>query len=150
MRHLFNSRVEVLRLAGEMRHGSPRMEWSQIHAIVDPFLGRPGEMMCRIDLGFQRIGKDAPMPVAAGRAPDRIGVMCFTATNLLLAGDRVRCIAGPVHGTFEIRTIPDPAIGFSAMHHMEVQVVEVAQSVVGKFPGASPDTIVIDDPDDTP
>lgn len=150
MRHLFNSRVEVLRLSGSMEHGTPRMEWKQIPSMVDPIFGRPGEMMCRIDLGFQRIGKDAPMPVAAGRAPDRIGVMCCSNTNLLLAGDRVRCVAGPITGVFEIRAIPDPAVGFSAMHHMEVQVVEVAQSTVGKFPGATPDTIVITDPDDTP
>jgi hypothetical protein len=150
MRHLFNSRVEVLRLSGSMEHGTPRMEWRQIPAIVDRFLGKPGEMMCRIDLGFQRLGKDTPMPVAAGRAPDRIGVMCFSNTNLLLAGDRVRCVAGPIQGTFEIRAIPDPAVGFSLQHHVEVQVVEVAQNVVGRFPGATPDTIVIPDPDDTP
>ncbi len=140
MRYLFNSRVEVYRLAGPLINGAPRTGWDKIADRPDSVLGVPGELMCRIDLTFQRPGKDAPMPIVAGRAPDRVGVMYLSITPHLKAGDRVRAIAGPVTGTFEIRQIPDPAIGFTAAHHLEVQVVEVAQSVARTgFPGATPE-----------
>lgn len=136
MRHLFNQRVEVLRLAAVMTNGTPVLSWSKVTTILDPALGVPGELLCRLDLNFVRPGKDQPMPVTAGRAPDRIGVLFCGATDKILAGDRIRCLSGPVSGTFEIRTIPDQAIDFAAAHHIEVQVVEISQSLAGVFPGA--------------
>lgn len=139
MRHLFNSRVEVLRLAGAVTFGTPTFQWNKVDAVIDPLLGAPGELMCRLDLNFQRLGRDQPMPATAGRAPDRLGVMFFDVTDQLKAGDRVRCLTGPVTGTFEIRQVPDPAVDYSTAHHLEVQVVEVAQALVGVFPGAQPE-----------
>lgn len=142
MRHLYNSRVEVRRLAGGILHGTPTaLRWDKITEVPDPVLGVPGEMMCRLDMTFQRPGKDVPMPVVAGRAPDRLGVMFFDVTDVLKAGDRVHTLTGPVTGVFEIRATPDPASGFGPIaHHMEVQVVEVAQAVAAAaFPGATPE-----------
>lgn len=129
MRWLFNSRVEVLRLGISMDDdGTPSQSWEKLQAIVDPSLGVPGEMMCRMDLIFQRPGKDQPMPIVAGRAPDRVGVMFFDVTDEIRSGDRFRCLSGPVSGTFEMRVQADPAQDFTATaHHMEVQIVEVAQ-----------------------
>lgn len=129
MRHLFHTRAEVLRLSQEFHDGAPTMSWDKVSTIVDPLLGEPGELMCRLDLNFVRPGKDQPMPVVAGRAPDRVGLMFFDATAEVLAGDRIRAISGPIAGTFEIRAAPDPAAGFSQAHHHEVQVIEVTRSL---------------------
>jgi hypothetical protein len=128
MRWLYNSRVEIVRLNLDMVKGVPQQTWQKLDDIVDPFLGVPGEMMCRIDLQYQRPGKDQPMPVVAGRAPDRVGVMFFDATDQILSGDRFRCILGPIQGTWEIKVMPDPAQSYSVAHHMEVQIIEVAQN----------------------
>lgn len=128
MRWLYSSRVEVLRLGMDMdADGIPSQTWDKIPSIVDLYLGVPGELMCRIDLTFQRPGKDQPMPVVAGRAPDRLGVMFFDVTDEIRSGDRFRCISGPISGTFEMRVQADPAQDFGVAHHMEVQIVEVAQ-----------------------
>ncbi len=130
MRHLFNTRAEVLRMTATMSHGSPTVDWNKVDVIIDARLGVSGELMCWLDLNFLRPGKDAPPPVVAGRALDRIGVMFFSATDRLKSGDRIRCLSGPVTGTFEIRNNPDPAISFrTTPHHFEVQIIEVAQSV---------------------
>jgi hypothetical protein len=139
MRHLFATRAEVLRLSGETEDGTPTMSWVKVPSIVDLQLGRPGELLCRLDLSFQRPGKDQPMPVVAGRAPDRVGVMFYSTGCDVLAGDRIRAVTGPITGTFEIRIIPDPAQGFSICHHMEVQIVEVATNTQDTFPGGSLD-----------
>lgn len=128
MRWLYNTRAEILRLTLEMQKGVPQQTWQKIDDIVDPYLGIPGEMMCRIDLQYQRPGKDMPMPVVAGRAPDRVGLMFFDATDQIRSGDRFRCIQGPIQGIFEIRVMPDPAQAYSLAHHMEVQIIEVAQN----------------------
>src|SRR3954447_26495968 len=138
MRHLFNSRVEVLRLSGEMVKGTPDLTWYKIDDVADAAIGTPGELMCRLDLAFIRVGKDTPMPVVAGRAQDREGVAFFDYTDGVKANDRLRCVAGPVVGTFEIRSIPDPAIGFAAVHHMEVHVIEVGQRLARRFPAQNP------------
>lgn len=128
MRHLYHTRVEILRLSLSLdTPGLPTQTWQKLPSIVDTWLGTPGEMMCRIDLSFQRPGKDQPMPIVAGRAPDRVGLMFFDATTEIRSGDRFRCIDGPISGTFEIRVAPDPAADYSSAHHMEVQIVEVAQ-----------------------
>jgi len=138
MRHLYNCRVELLRLSGVLVDGVPTFTWARTDTLPDPVLGIPGELMCRLDLSFVRQGKDQPMPVVAGRAPDRVGVMFFDNTNEVRAGDRIRVLAGPVTGTFEIRAIPDPAVSQLVAHHMEVQIVEVAQPLTGIFPSGEP------------
>lgn len=129
MRHLFPCRVEILRLSGTMKDGVPLLSYNKLDTIVDTRLGLAGEMMCRLDLNFLRPGKDQPAPASTGRAPDRIGVLFFTYDAQIRANDRIRCIDGPVEGTFEIRNTPDPAVGFARRHHCEVQIIEVAQSV---------------------
>lgn len=137
MRHLYQSRMEVLRLSGTLVNGAPVMRYDKVASTVDPKLGATGEIMCRLDLTFIRPGKDQPMPIVAGRAPDRIGVLFYDTGCDVRAGDRLRAVAGPVTGTFEIRTIPDSAVAYGTTHHMEVQVIEVAQSLAGVFPGAN-------------
>lgn len=136
MRHLYATRAEVLRLSGEMVDGSVILSWNKLTTVVDPSLNRPGELMCRIDLAFVRQGKDQPMAVVAGRAPDRTGLLFMDHHTDVRAGDRVRCITGPVEGTFEIKAIPDVAQGFGSAHHLEVQVFEVAKSADLDFPGS--------------
>lgn len=129
MRWLYNSRVEILRLAVAMQNGVATQTWQKIDAIVDYYLAVPGEMMCRLDLIFQRPGKDQPMPLVAGRAPDRVGLMIFDPSDEIRSGDRFHLLEGPVQGTFEIRVMPDPAQALGMLaHHMEVQVIEVAQN----------------------
>jgi hypothetical protein len=128
MRWLMHTRAEIYRLVLDMSDGVPDQSWQKIDSIVDPYLGVPGELMCRIDFGYQRPGKDQPMPVVAGRAPDRVGLMIFSPTDHVLAGDRFKCVAGPIQGTFEIRTNPDVAVAYARAHHMEVQIIEVAQN----------------------
>lgn len=137
MRHLYASRAEVLRLSGVMSNGLPALAWGKIEAVADPALGVEGELLLRLDLQLMRPGKDQPMPVVVGRAPDRIGVAFYDATDVVKAGDRLHMIAGPVTGTFEIRAVPDPAVAMAATHHMEVQVIEVAQTNTGVFPGGA-------------
>lgn len=129
IRHLFPSRVEILRMQAIMANGAPTIDWVKVDDIIGRRGGAPGELMCRLDLNFLRPGKDALPPLVAGRAADRIGVMFTEATDKLAAGDRIRCIDGPVTGTFEIRNNPDPAVAYSRLHHFEVQIIEVAQSV---------------------
>ncbi len=137
LRHLFHTRAEVLRLTAAMDRGIPRLTWLKVATVVDPLLGTTGELLCRLDLNFMRPGRDQPMPIVAGRAPDRIGLMFFDAGNDVRAGDRIRTITGPVAGTFELKASPDPAVAYSYGHHMEVQIVEVAQPQSDAFPGAS-------------
>lgn len=127
LRHLYASRVEVLRLDLDFTDGVATQSWEKLQTIVDPFLGVPGEMLCRLDLSFQRPGKDQPQPIVAGRALDRVGLMFFDPTTEILAGDRFHCLDGPVSGTFEMRVQADPAQDYSSAHHLEVQVIEVAQ-----------------------
>jgi len=141
VRHLFASQVEVLRLGGTMVDGTPQLSWAKVADVIDVLLGVPGELMCRLDLNFLRLGKDQPMAVVAGRAPDRVGVLFCDPTDGLRGGDRVRAVAGPVAGTFELRAIPDIAVGFAAGHHLEVQVVEVTQNLTS-YPSGIPSPVV--------
>jgi hypothetical protein len=114
---------------------------------VDPFFGVPGQMLCRLDLQFTRPGKDVPMPLVAGRAPDRVGLLYFDAvpdTNgrlLVKSGDRIVMVSGPVYGTFQLNQIPEVAQDFIGAHHIETQVVEVSQALeagaLTPFPGTT-------------
>lgn len=135
MRDLYDTRVEVLRRdTVSTEGGSVREAWQKISDVPDAVLGVPGEMLCRLSIGLLRPGKDQPPPLVAGRAPDRVGVLYCDATRNLHAGDRVRCLSGPVTGTFEVRVMPDLDSDFSSIHHLEVQVIETSQQLAGIFP----------------
>lgn len=137
MRPLYDTRVQVLRrVVTSEGAGSARESWPVITDVPDLTWGVPGELWCRLSLRFLRRGKDQPPPLVAGRAPDRIGVLYCDVTPHLLAGDRVRCVEGPTAGTFELRAAPDLSPDLLTIHHLEVQVVEVAQALVGAYPRA--------------
>lgn len=149
MRAFYSSTCQVLRAVSSVAPGGGMTyTWPPVSSVVDPVLNQPGLLQCRIDLTFVRPGKDQPAPLVAGRAPDRIGVCYFDlATDengvpLVLAGDRLSCVSGPIFGTFEIRPIPDVAQGMSGAHHVEVQVVEVSQMLQPgsptPYPGSGP------------
>jgi hypothetical protein len=126
--------------------GGMSVTWSAVTDILDPYQAGPGLMACRLDLQFTRPGKDAPMPLVAGRAPDRVGVLFYdmpadvNGLPLLKAGDRLQMVSGPIAGTFELRQTPEPAQGYAGIHHAENQIVEVSQALqpgsYTPFPGA--------------
>jgi hypothetical protein len=149
MRMHYTSTCQVLRLQPALvAGGGMSMSWDALTAVVDPILDKPGLLQCRLDLTFLRPGKDQPAPIVAGRAPDRVGVCFFdlaTAASgvpLVLAGDRLQCVSGPIFGTFEVRLIPDVAQDLTGAHHVEVQVIEVSQALAAgsptPFPGGPP------------
>lgn len=134
MDHLFNSRVAVYRLDGTATDGILSTSWLPVTGLE--------YVKCRLDIGLLRPGKDQPMPVEAGKAPDRIGVLyCLPAIGIK-AGDRIIAVPNdygllPVEGTFEIKIIPEPTQAFAFIHHIEVQVVEVGNiHTFDNFPGA--------------
>lgn len=149
MRALYNSMVQVTRLTAAMTsQGAASLTWSPVQAVFDLFLNTTSYMMCRLDVQFIRRGVDQPAPIVAGRAPDRVGVLYYDPVAaadgrpLLLAGDRLVCVSGPVLGTWDIRQVPDVAQDFIGAHHVECQVVEVSQATqagsIQPFPGAGP------------
>lgn len=120
MQHLFASTVKVWRFQQVATDGAISGTWAGVSGL--------SAVKCRLDLTFVRQGKDIPVaPQEAGKVPDRMGVMFCSAAVPLAPGDQVQAIAGPVNGIFEVMAVPDVAVGFSAAHHMEVQVREVAQ-----------------------
>lgn len=131
MDHLFASTVRVERTSLSAVDGIAQTSWSIV----------PGgeAVRGRLDLNFLRPGKDiAPAPVA-GRAPDRIGLFFCSSDAPIKAGDRIVAIPNadgtfPVEGTFEIRVIPDLAMGYSMPHHMEIQILETNQQVDDRWP----------------
>lgn len=130
IRSLYATHAEVLRLSlSNQTAGSAQSSWVKVTDMVDPLLGIPGELMCRITTSFLRPGKDQPVPIVAGRAPDRVGVLYADLTPFLKAGDRIHCLAGDVYGTFELRVTPDLAPNAMSIGHLEVQVIEVSQSL---------------------
>jgi hypothetical protein len=130
IRSLYATRAEVLRLSlSSPSAGSAQSSWTKVMDMVDPLLGTPGELLCRINTSFLRPGKDQPVPIVAGRAPDRVGVLYADLTPFLKAGDRVHCLEGDVYGTFELRVTPDLAPNVMSIGHLEVQVIEVSQSL---------------------
>jgi hypothetical protein len=149
MRMFYTSTCQVLRQDPQLQGGGGMsLSWLAVTSIVDPVLDEPGLLQCRLDLLFVRPGKDAPAPIVAGRAPDRIGVCYFdlatgsSGAPLVLAGDRLECVAGPIFGTFELRQVPDVGQDMIGAHHIETQVVEVSQQVASgslrPFPGSAP------------
>jgi len=148
-RALYRSVVQVMRLTPAfVPGGSMSVSWGVIPDMVDPYWGVPGQMQCRLDLQFTRPGKDVQMPLVAGRAPDRVGLLFFDLVPddqgrlLIKAGDRIVMVSGPVTGTFQLNQIPEPAQDYIGAHHGETQVVEVSQALepgsLTPFPGAQP------------
>jgi hypothetical protein len=150
MRALYNSLVQVTRLTTTITDfGAGSLSWSPITDVCDKFLNTPGYLMCRIDVQFVRRGVDQPAPIVAGKAPDRTGVLYYdpvvdyaTGVPVILSGDRLVCVSGPIMGTWEVRQIPDVAQDVLGAHHVETQVIEVAQSLQQgsrqPFPGSVP------------
>lgn len=149
LRRLYNSRVQVQRLTPTLQPGGGMsLAWAPLTDMIDVTEGEPGYMWCRLDIGFIRRGKDTLAPLVAGRAPDRVGV-CFydpaanaSGVPYVQAGDRLLCVAGPIYGMFEVRTIPEVAQDMVGAHHIEVQVIEVAKQTgpgtPTPFPGGRP------------
>lgn len=131
LRDMYFCTVEVYENTISVTGGSMKTSWQKITQMIDPLHGVPGEMKCRIDFGYMRPGKDAPSPLVAGRAPDRVGVMAFDPTPYVKAGQRIKLINTPISGVFELKANPDPAVGFEEIDHLEVQVIEVSQSAGG-------------------
>lgn len=138
MQHLFSSAVRVERMGLTASGGVASMDWTVVPG---------GEYVkCRLDLNFLRPGKDiAPAPVA-GKAPDRIGLMFCSNGTPIKAGDRIVTIPNdsgqmPVEGTFEIRVIPDTVVGYSAAHHIEIQILETNQALDGRWPDDDADDL---------
>lgn len=129
MNHLFSSTVAVYRLTMSSEDGAVEYVWSAVSSLQ--------RVPCRLDLNFLRPGKDQPAPVEAGRAPDRVGVMFCASSVALKPGDHIRTVSGPVTGTFAIKAVPDQALDYGSAHHIEVQVVEVAQNVAAYLPATT-------------
>lgn len=137
----YSSVVEVLRPSkGAAFNGAPNFTWTNPKLMFDDDWGIPGQMLCNITLGWVRPGSLAPPAFEAGVPMPRIGTLFFDVTYegkiLLTAGDRVKCLSGPIEGTFELRVIPEPAKDFiGILDHAEVQIVET--TILGKniFPG---------------
>jgi hypothetical protein len=148
MRALYSSVANVLRLSATISGGIATTSWAVVPDMVDPVWGTAGQLQCRLDLQFTRPGKDIQMPLVAGRAPDRVGVLFFDCAAdqngalLVKAGDRLEMVAGPIQGTFDIRVIPEVAQDFTGAHHVEIQVIEVSQALqpgsITPFPGSRP------------
>jgi len=147
-RGLYRSVAQVLRLQPVLQAGGGMsVAWAPVTDILDPYLATPGMLACRLDLLFTRPGKDAPMPMVAGRAPDRVGVMfCdlpadINGLPLVKAGDRFQLVSGPIAGTFELRQAPELAQDYIGAAHAEFQVTEVSQALqpgsYTPFPGGS-------------
>jgi hypothetical protein len=148
-RGLYRSVAQVLRLSSVLQAGGGMsVTWQPVTDILDPYLVTPGLIACRLDLAFTRPGKDALMPLVAGRAPDRTGVLFYdmpTDVNglpLIKSGDRFAMVSGPVPGTFELRQVPEAAQDYLGAAHAENQVTEVSQALqpggYTPFPGNGP------------
>lgn len=126
MDHLYSSRVRVERPATtKSASGRSRAGWSAVSGLES--------VPCRLDLQFVR-PNDIQPAIVAGKAPDRYGLMFCNSSTAIKAGDRIVTVSGPVSGTFEIRTIPDQAVGFSDAHHIEVQVWETNRDLDALWP----------------
>jgi hypothetical protein len=149
MQPTYRSVAQVLRLSSTLQAGGGMsVTWAPITDVVDLMLGTPGMLSCRLDIGFIRPGKDQPAPLVAGRAPDRVGVAYYdpvvdaSSNPLVKSGDRLLCVSGPIFGMFAIHVVPDVAQDWIGAHHVEVQVIEVAQALLPgsptPFPGSRP------------
>lgn len=134
MDHLYSSTVKVMRDSTTVDNGRARVELAPAQGSTERETKLLAALKCRLDLIFLRPGKDAPAAINAGRAPDRTGVMFYSAPVKLNAGDKLVCVPNartgdmPIEGTFEIKAVPDGAVGYGSVHHYEVQVIETTSA----------------------
>lgn len=133
MRHLYNSRCKAEVMQKANVDGVAESSWAPA-GDTEEEKKILAYIKCRIDLNFVRPGKDIPQAPVAGQAPDRMGLLLCDPDIPLKAGMRLVTVPNdygkmPVTGTFEMRAIPDGAIGFSDTHHLEVQVIESQQNL---------------------
>lgn len=119
--HLLPSRVRVKRPRMSTEDGVLSTSWYAVPGM--------GQLQCRLEVGLFRPGKDQPLPIQAGRAPDRVAVYWVSPGTDLRPGDHLECVSGPVTGTWEVRTSPDSAVGMRHLHHLEGQATELPPSV---------------------
>lgn len=118
--HLLPSEVRVKRPQVSTQDGVLTTSWQAVPALSN--------VRCRLEVGFYRPGKDQPLPIQVGRAPDRVAVVWVAPNTDLRPGDHLECTSGPVSGTWELRTNLDDVSNMRNFHHREGQVVEL-------FPG---------------
>lgn len=140
MEPLFNSVVRVEELKLVVTDGVSSMTWVQATDPDQQMNWMLSYLKCRLDMTFLRPGKDVTPAQEAGRATDRIGVLFTYPYAPIKAGQRIVAIPNargkiPVPGTFGIEMIPDKAQDYSDAHHIEVQIHETNQSLVGEWPG---------------
>lgn len=138
MRGLFNSIVKAEQNKITQVDGIRQLGWVAAGE-TDDEKALLSYISCRIDFNFIRQGKDAPVAIQAGQAPERAGIFFCGPEYLgvLRAGMRLTAIPNaigdiPVPGVFEIRAIPDAAVDYSTRHHLEVQVFETVQRDLAK------------------
>lgn len=133
----YKSRIAVFRPDPKIELGKLVTAWVQVNTVYDSRL-RPGEFLGFMDLFFLRPFKDLP-PASqqGGYTPLRTGVLfCGPKCDTLRPGDRLKCIAGPVKGTFEIKVIPDAVVNIltGQIDHTEVQVFELTTDTTDVYP----------------
>lgn len=140
LRYSYSSLVQVYRNVKGSLNGAPNYSWQPLTAVVDDSFNIPGQMYCRLDLGWLKPGAMAPEAQEAGVMPPRVGTLFFDllsdGTMPITAGDRLKVLSGPITGIFSLRMIPEPAqdaIGVAT--HAEVQVIEESIASLGVFPG---------------
>jgi hypothetical protein len=119
--HLYASTVTIMRTTESMVDGMQSNVWKPVTTGV----------RCRLDLSFVPISKQAPLVIESGRAPDRVGTAWFGSdmAGKIRPGDRIVVTGGPIPGTFSVDQLPDYIGGFSGLDHLEIYIVEVAQSL---------------------
>lgn len=113
-------RVTVKRLTETEVDGASTYDWHNVEV----------NERCRVDLNFQRHGKD-PMQWTpeAGRATDKTGVAFFLPTANIRPGDRIVVTLGPT-GTFLVEGAFEEILGrHGRVHHYEVGIKEVAPAI---------------------
>lgn len=132
---LFISQLQVLRNSESLLGGIPNYAWTPI---TFPRPGGPDATWtpARVDVTFVRAGRDLPLVVEAGRAPDRLAVVWLLPGDgsLVRPGDRLVCIGGPITGTYSVDQVPDQLADAVSLHHIEIGAREVSQALA--LPGA--------------
>lgn len=124
-------RCNLMRLAESNQDGIASYTWSTIKRSIP----------LRIDLSFQRRGKDPDWISEAGRPTDRTGVAFFGPGLDVRPGDRIVMTHGPT-GRFELQGsrdyVPDR---YGDVHHIEIGVQEVAQAIAPALPVIAPPAV---------
>lgn len=120
------SRAQVLRPQSDMVDGVLTLTMVPVEGLVAAeIVGGVEVIPLRMEVGFYRPGKDQPLPVQAGRAPDRVAVYWCAPGTDLRSGDHLEMVSGPVVGSWHLRAYPDRVIDMGSLHHLEGQCVEV-------------------------